>query len=197
MPAADSGIGFTAVIDTFSSTTQGRIGAVQSIQLPMQVAGIFSDSGLVITSDGSNKCNPVGSIISSDLHNLLTQFPPRLSQGLTWQDSVSTTGCQAAIPTISRMIRSYVVSGEAVYEGRPVLIVQRTDSIQAQGEGAQQQHPMRLDARGTGSATYYLDTRDGRVVRLTASQELLLTITASGKSHQFKQSSKQDFKLTP
>jgi hypothetical protein len=196
-PVPDSGIGFTAVIDTFSSTTQGRIGAVQPIQLPMQVAGIFSDSGLTITSDGSNKCNPVGSIVNSDLHNLLTQFPARLSQGLVWQDSVSMAGCQAAIPTTSRTIRSYTVSGEAVYEGRPVLIVQRTDSIQAQGEGAQQQHPMRLDVRGTGSAIYYLDTRDGRVVRLTAGQELLLTITASGKPHQFKQSSKQDFRLTP
>jgi hypothetical protein len=196
-PFADSGIGFTAVVETFSSTTQGRIGAVQPIQLPMQVAGIFSDSGLTITSDGSNKCNPVGSIINSDLHNLLTRFPARLSQGLVWQDSVSMAGCQATIPTTSRTIRSYIVSGEAVYEGRPVLIVQRTDSLQAQGEGAQQQHPMRLEARGTGSAIYYLDTRDGRVVRLTAGQELLLTITASGKPHQFKQSSKQDFRLTP
>lgn len=106
-------------------------------------------------------------------------------------------GCQAAIPTTSRTIRSYVVSGEAVYEGRPVLIIQRTDSIQAQGEGAQQQHPMRLEARGTGSAIYYLDTRDSRIVRLTAGQEMMLTITASGKLHQFKQSSKQDFRLTP
>jgi hypothetical protein len=196
MPAGDSGIGITAVIDTFSSTTQGRIGPVQPIQLPMQVTGIFSDSGLTITSD-DRKCNPVSSAINSDLHNLLTRFPSRLSQGLVWKDSVSTAGCQAAIPTTSRTIRSYVVSGEAIYEGRSVLIVQRTDSIRAQGEGAQQQHPLRLDARGTGGAIYYLDTRDGRVVRLTAGQELILTITTSGKAHQFRQSSKQDFRLSP
>jgi hypothetical protein len=196
MPAGDSGIGITAVIDTFSSTTQGRIGPVQPIQLPMRVTGIFSDSGLTITSD-DRKCNPVGSAINSDLHNLLTHFPSRLSQGLVWKDSVSTVGCQAAIPTTSQTIRSYIVSGEAIYEARPVLIVQRTDSIQAQGEGAQQQHPLRLDARGTGGAIYYLDIRDGRVVRLTAGQELILTITTSGKAHQFKQSSKQDFRLSP
>ena len=195
--AGDSGIGFIAVIDTFSSTTQGRIGAVQPIRLPMQVAGIFSDSGLSITSNSDNKCNPVESAIASDLHNLLTRFPARLSQGLAWQDSVITTGCQAAIPTTSRTLRSYAVSGEAGYEGRVVLIIQRTDSIQAQGEGAQQQHPLRLDAHGTGSAIYYLDTKDGRVVRLTAGQELILTITVSGKAHQFRQSSKQDFRLSP
>jgi len=195
-PLGDSTIGFTAAIDTFSSTTQGRIGPVQPIQLPMQVIGIFSDSGLSITGDGNNKCNPASSAIASDLHNLLTRFPARLSQGLVWQDSISMTGCQAAIPTTSRILRSYVVSGEAVYGGRAVVIVQRTDSIQAQGEGAQQQHPLRLDVHGTGSAIYYLDTKDGRIVRLTAGQELILTITTSAKAQQFKQSSRQDFTLS-
>ena len=195
--AGDTGTRFIAEVDTFSSTTQGRIGPVQPIQLPIQVAGIFADSGLLITSDGNDKCNPVASAIGSDLHNLLTQFPARLTQGLAWQDSVLTTGCQAAIPTTSRTLRSYIVSGEAVYEGQPVLIVLRTDTIQAQGEGAQQQHQLRLDAHGTGSTTYYLDTKGGRVVRLTAGQELILTITTSGKAHQFRQSSKQDFRLAP
>jgi hypothetical protein len=95
------------------------------------------------------------------------------------------------------MIRSYVVSGEASYDGRLVLLVQRSDTITAHGEGAQQQHSLKLDAIGTGSAVYYLDTKDGHVVRLTAGQELSLTITTSSKAHQFKQSSRQDFRLTP
>jgi hypothetical protein len=196
-PAGDSTIGITAVIDTFSSTTQGRIGPVQPAQLPTQVTGILSDSGLIVTGDTGNRCNPVGSTLTSDLHNLLTRFPARLSQGLVWRDSLNTAGCQAAVPTISRTIRSYVVSGEAVFEGRPILIVQRADSIQGQGEGAQQQHSLRLDAHGTGSAIYYLDTKDGRVIRLTSGQELILTITTSGKAHQFRQSSRQDFRLSP
>ncbi|MBC7839495.1 MAG: hypothetical protein H7Y39_12775 [Nitrospiraceae bacterium] len=197
-PAGDSGISFTAVVDTFSSTTQGLIGSVQPIQLPTEVSGIFADNNLTIRSNGSsNKCNPVSSAIVSDLHNLLTQFPAQLSQGLVWQDSVSTTGCQAAIPTTSRTIRSYIVSGESTYEGRPILVVQRTDTVQAHGEGAQQQHALKLDASGIGNAIYYLDTKDGRVVRLTTGQELTLMITASNKVHQFKQSSRQDFRLSP
>ncbi|MDQ2938591.1 MAG: hypothetical protein M3R67_13990 [Acidobacteriota bacterium] len=197
-PIGDSAIGFTAVVDTFSSTTQGRIGPVQPIQLPVQVSGILADSGFMITSDGSSdRCNPVSSAIVSDLHNLLTRFPALLSRGLVWKDSVSATGCQAAIPTTSHTTRSYVVSGESIYDGQPVLVVQRTDTIQAQGEGAQQQHSLKLNARGGGSAIYYLDTKDGRLIRLTTSQELVLTITASGKAHQFKQSSRQDFRLAP
>jgi hypothetical protein len=85
--------------------------------------------------------------------------------------------------------------GESIYESRPVVVVQRTDTIQAEGEGAQQQHPLKLNAGGTGKAIYYLDTKDGYVVRLTADQELNLTITTSGKAHQFRQSSRQDFRL--
>jgi hypothetical protein len=197
-PTGDSAISFTAVIDTFSSTTQGRIGPVQPMQLPVQVSGIFADSAFTITNDGSsNKCNPVSSAIVSDLRNLLTRFPALLSRGLVWQDSVTMTGCQAAISTTSRIIRSYVVSGEAIYEGQPVLVVQRADTIQAQGEGAQQQHTVKLNANGTGSAIYYLDTKDGRLVRLTTGQEMTLIFTASGKAHQFRQSSRQEFKLAP
>jgi hypothetical protein len=201
MPATDSGVALTAVVDTFSTTTQGLIGPVQPVQLPVQVTGAFTGDSLAISSDTSStsggKCNPISSALVSDLHNLLARFPAQLSQGLTWQDSVITNGCQAAIPTTSRTIRSFAVSGEAVYESRPVLLVKRSDSIQASGEGAQQQHPLKLDATGTGNAVYYLDMKDGRIVRLTAGQELSLTITTSSKVHQFKQSSRQDFRLVP
>ena len=195
---ADSGISFTAVVDTFSTTTQGLIGPMQPVQLPVQVEGVFADGKLTIKTDSSTgNCNPINSALVSDLHNLLTGFPAQLSHEQTWQDSVSTSGCQAAIPTTSRIIRLYTVSGEAVYEGQPVLLVQRADSIQGHGEGAQQQHRLTLDATGIGNAIYYLDTKDGRVVRLTAEQELTLTITTSVGPRQFRQSSRQDFRLTP
>lgn len=197
VPASgDSGISFTAVVDTFSTTAQGLIGPVQPFQLPVQVEGVFTAGKLAIESDStSSKCNPISSALVSDLHNLLTGFPAPLSQGQVWQDSVTTTGCQAAIPTASQVVRSFVVSGEANYEGQPVLLVQRSDSIHGCGEGAQLQHRLSLDASGTGSAVYYLNTKDGRVVRLTAEQELNLAITTSAKAYQFKQKSTQDFRL--
>jgi hypothetical protein len=194
----DSGISFTAVVDTFSTTTQSLIGLVQPVELPVQVEGVLADGRLIIKTDSTpSRCNPINSALVSDLNNLLTGFPIQLAQGQVWQDSVIATGCQAAIPTTSRMIRSYLVSGEAIFEGRPVLLIQRSDSIQGHGEGAQQQHRLTLDASGTGNAVYYLDTRDGRLVRLTADQELNLTISTSAKAHQFKQSSRQDFRLAP
>ena len=199
-PAPDSTVALTAVVDTFSTITQGLIGPVQSVPLPVEVSGAFTPDSIAFGIDStmnSGKCNPVRSALVSDLHNLLTRFPAQLTSGLTWQDSVHSGGCQAAIPTTSRTIRHFIVSGQAVYESRPVLLIQRTDTIQAHGEGAQQQHAMKLDATGTGSAVYYLDTSAGRVVRLTTGQELVLTVTTSSKPYRFRQSSTQDFRLLP
>jgi hypothetical protein len=197
VPAGDSAIDFTAVIDTFSTTTQGLIGSVQPTHTPVQLSGVLAGNNLTINSDSIDPCSPVSSALLSDLHGILTRFPPRLSRGLFWQDSLAVSGCQADIPTTSRTIRTYIVLGEAIYENQPVVLVQRADTIRAHGEGAQQQHRLTLDAEGTGNAVYYLDTKDGRLIRLTADQELSLTVLTSGKPYQFRQSSRQDFRLTP
>jgi hypothetical protein len=189
-------IHFTAAIDTFSTVTQGTIGPAQPVQLPIQLSGTFGGDSLVPSADSTTeKCNPISSALSADLHNLLIHFPAQLSQGASWRDSVELKACQGMIPTTVHMRRLYVVSGESAYQGNPVLLVQRTDSIEARGEGAQQQHSVKLDAKGTGSATYYVSPKDGRIARLTTGQDLELAITLSGKIHHFKQSSKQDYSL--
>jgi len=187
-------IHFTAAVDTFWTTTQGAIGPVQPVQLPAQLLGSFVGDSLTVSADSvADKCNPVSSALSADLHNLLVRFPVQLSQGTRWRDSVDLETCQGMIPTLAHITRSYIVSGETEYQGNPVLVVQRTDTIRAHGEGAQQQHRITLDATGTGNAIYYLSLKDGRIVRLNAGQDLELAITASGKIHHFKENSKQDF----
>src|SRR5258706_3005134 len=97
------------------------------------------------------------------------------------------------IPTTAHVARSYVVSGGITYQGLPVVVVQRQDSIHAHGEGAQQQHRVTLDASGTGSATYYMDPQNGFILRLNTEQNLYLAITASGKINHFRESSTQTF----
>jgi hypothetical protein len=192
-PAGDT-IHFTASVDTFSTTTQGAIGPAQVIQVPVQLSGTFVDDSLTLSTDSvAEKCNPVGSALSADLHNLLVRFPAQLSQGTRWRDSVELRACEGMIPTMARIIRSYVVSGETAYQGNSVLMVQRSDTIQAHGEGAQQQHSLILDAKGIGNAVYYVSPKDGRIVRITTGQDLDLVITVSGKVHRFKQSSKQEY----
>jgi hypothetical protein len=187
-------IHFTALIDTSSSTTQGTIGPVQSVQLPVQLSGSAIGDSLTIAADSATeKCNPISSTLSADIHNLLPGFPTQLSQGSSWRDSLELTTCQGMIPAAVHIARSYAVAGETAYQGLPVVVVQRRDSIRAHGEGSQQQHRVTLDASGTGTATYYLNPQNGFVLRLNTEQNLDLAITASGKTHRFRQISTQSF----
>jgi hypothetical protein len=136
-------------------------------------------------------------MLATDLHNLLIAFPEQLSTGVSWKDSADVRGCQAGVPTSAHTNRSYVVSGAAFYEGRPVLVILRTDTTRAKGEGGLQQHRVSIDATGTGTGLYYLDTGTGRVVRLTVDQILDLGITASARRSHFRQNSKQEFQIVP
>jgi hypothetical protein len=54
---------------------------------------------------------------------------------------------------------------------------------------------MLFNADGVGKATYYLDTKAGRVVYLSVDQNLDLTVTASGKTNRFRQDARQNFTL--
>jgi len=195
---ADQATNFTALIDTSATTTQGLIGSVQSVQLPIQISGSFSDSALTISTETTGgKCNAVSSMLVTDLHNLLIVFPKQLSTGVTWKDSTDVTGCQAGVPTSTHTTRSYIISGNASYNGHPVLVILRTDTTRAKGEGGLQQHRVSIDATGTGTGLYYVDTTSGLIVRLTLDQLLNLAVTASTRRSQFKQSSKQDFQIVP
>lgn len=194
----DQATNFTAFIDTSATTTQGLIGSVQSVQLPVQISGSFTDSALTISTEAAGgKCNTVTSMLVTDLHNLLIGFPKQLPTGMIWRDSTDVTGCQAGVPTSTHTTRSYIVSGNGSYDGRPVLLVLRTDTTRAKGEGGLQQHRVSIDAIGTGTALYYLDTTSGRIIRLTLDQLLDLGVTASARRSQFKQNSKQDFQIVP
>ncbi len=195
---SDQATKFTAWVDSSTTTTQGLIGPVQPTLLPVEISGTLLDKNLTLQGDVSTqRCNPISSMLVVDLHNLVIAFPEQLSSGVVWKDSTDVKGCQAGIPTTSHTIRSYLVSGQVSYDGRPVLLIVRTDTTQAHGEGGLQQHRVSINAAGTGTAVYYLDPAIGRIVRLTVDQNLNVTGMASAKQFQFKQDSKQDFRIVP
>lgn len=132
----DQATNFTALIDTSTTTTQGLIGSVQSVQLPVQISGSLTNGALTINAEPARgKCDAVSSMLITDLHNLLIAFPEQLLTGVSWKDSADVQGCQAGVPTSAHTTRSYVVSGSTSYDGRPVLIILRTDTTRAKGEG--------------------------------------------------------------
>ena len=194
--SAGDTINFSAVADTFSTIAQGVAGSAQPGQLPSRISGFLVGDSLVISRDSlADGCNPIASVLITDVHNLIPRFPASLSLAQAWMDSTSITGCQGSIPTRSRLLRRFKVIGASTYENVSVLVVQRNDSISAEGEGAQQQHRLQFSATGMGAGIYYLNIDTGRILHLTVSQDLNLTITASGRVNHFRQTAKQDFAL--
>jgi hypothetical protein len=197
LDSTDRGTNFTVVVDTFATTTQGLIGPVQPIQLPIRSSGSLTDTTVTINQAESEQCNTISSMLVTDLHNLLVPFPGQLSSGVAWKDSTDIKGCQGGIPTSAHTTRSFVVSGESSYEGRPVLLIVRADTTRAQGEGGLRQHRVSIDATGTGTAVYSLDMTTSRILHLTVDQILNLSLATLTGRFQFKQDSKQDFRIVP
>jgi hypothetical protein len=195
----DSVIRVVASVDSFvTTTTQGLTGPVQNAQVPVQLSASVADGNLTIDDTSSTAgCNPVQSVLKADLNNLLLALPTHVSSGMTWRDSVSVNGCQGGLPGAAAIIRNFRIAGQIDLDGNPVLLVERQDSLTAHGQGAQQQHQVSFDARGTGRARYLLDFRAGRIVRVTTDQSLAIAITSSGRVSDFTQLSQQEFRLLP
>ena len=189
-------IRYSAVVDTFSTATQGLIGAVQQVTLPIEIAGVI-DSTTSATDSAAplQSCDPVRSSLQTDAHNLLTSFPAQLSATQSWTDSSVRVACYGSIPMKAMVVRRFSVIGRTSFNGQSAIAIHRTDSVTAHGEGRQQQHRLVIDASGTGSATYYLSSQPGRVIHLTTDQNLEFVIAASGRTSRFRETVKQDYSL--
>lgn len=188
---------YSAVVDSFSTATQGLIGPVQQVTLPVEISGSL-DSTSAIASDSTalaQSCDPVRSSLQTDAHNLLISFPAQLSPGLTWSDSTMRTACYGTIPIKASLIRKFSVVGRTSYDGRNALAIQRSDTVIAHGEGRQQQHRLIVDANGAGNAMYYVSPEESLVIHLTTDQNLEFVIQASGRTSRFRETAKQEYSL--
>jgi hypothetical protein len=183
---------FRAVVDSFAVLSEGLVGPPQQVVVPVELIGSIGNDGLRIEETSSGRCNAVTAIAVTDLHNLLTQFPSSLAKNTTWKDSVTTSGCYAGIQTTVATKRTFTVTGEIDFSGRRLLLIQRLDSISALGDGAYNQHRMKVESTGTGSARYYLDTGSGEVAQMTTSHLSRITVTTSGRMRSFTQTTNQD-----
>ncbi|HJQ11289.1 MAG TPA: hypothetical protein VJ840_09690 [Gemmatimonadaceae bacterium] len=95
------------------------------------------------------------------------------------------------------VIRRFSVVGRTSYNGQTPVAIQRTDSINAHGEGRQQQHFVVVDVTGTGGATYYLQPETSRLLHLSTSQDLGFSIRAAGRTSQFRETVKEEFSPSP
>lgn len=184
---------FRAVVDTFAVVTQGPIEPAQIVPLPIQLTGSLGMGGVRVESPPTDSCDAIRATVATDIHNLLAPMPSQLTRGAVWRDVITTSGCQAGIPTTAVTRRIFTVAGEVNHSGRPLLLVQRVDSVDARGEGAYGQHRMKVEGSGAGTALYYLDTASGEVSQLTTNQRIRISVTTSGRLHSFTQTMNQDF----
>jgi len=198
LAVAGDSVRYTAVVDSFSTATQGLVGPVQPVNLPIEVSGTVDSLGLNIDSTATDEqCNPLRSSLESDVRNLLISLPLQLSPGTSWRDSSVTATCLGSIPAKAIIIRHFVVTGATTYTNESTVTIQRTDSISAQGEGRQQQHQLKIEISGTGSATYYISVGKGHVVHLATSEDLSFVVKSASRTDHLRESVKEEFSLLP
>jgi hypothetical protein len=188
---------YTAMVDSFSTASQGLIGNAQPVSLPVQISGVIDSMTAEIDSAIGTTCDPVQSNLEADVRSVLVRFPRMLAPGLTWRDSILSVGCYGTIPLRITIIRQFSVVGRTSFNGQAAVGVQRVDSITAQGTGRQQQHQLVIETRGSGAATYTLSPGAGRLLHLATTQDLEFTIRASGRTNRFRETAKEEFNSVP
>jgi hypothetical protein len=131
-------------------------------------------------------CDPNATLITL-AQQLIPRIPNQLTTGYTWRDSTTTSGCRGLIPITSTTVSNYVVVGDTVVNNAAVVQLTRTDSLSANGEGADGQHRVLITATGIGTGSIYLDPATGRLVALKETQRTLVSVTTSGRLSQFAQ----------
>jgi hypothetical protein len=195
----------SGTVDKAELHTGSKIGTDSSrIQLPVSFEGSLDGHAVQLDLSGSSNsreisassaCTNPAMIVLGDIRTVLTTLPQEVTTGLRWTDTITTKTCSST--TISSMLhvsRSYKVLGDTTYSGLEALIIQRTDSTELNGGGAQDQHEVTLTGNGTGLTTIYVDRR-GVVLAVNSSQDLALVVTASGRSKRFSQHLEQTIKL--
>ena len=188
---------YTAMVDSFSTASQGLIGNTQPASLPVQISGVIDSLTGGVDSTIAPACDPVQSSLETDVRNVLVSFPRMLAPGLTWRDSILKVGCYGTIPLRVTVVRHFSVVGKTSFNGQAAVGVQRVDSITAQGAGRQQQHQLVIETIGSGAATYMLSPEEGRLLHLTITQYLEFTVRASGRTNRLRETAKEEFNPVP
>lgn len=121
----------------------------------------------------------------------LVLVPLQLRTGMTWTDSTTASVCSGPMLVSLSSVRTYVVKGQAVVRGRTSILLDQQNRTSFTGEGAQEQHRIRVRGDGTGRSQLAVDAVTGALVDATAENTTLLTITASGRDQRFTQTSRE------
>jgi hypothetical protein len=177
----------TAVRGTIEQISMASEAPIEA--LPVSFSGTLRNGGFTIDSIRNEPLPTVLTCNSSALSRLSavrrTLFvpPPGISRNQVWTDSSTVPACSGTIPVQVTSVRTYRVIGES--DGK--VVVDRQDRIVASGEGAQGQHRVTIQSRGSGSSRLLIDPMTGALTSATGISQLEVAVGASGRVQRFVQ----------
>lgn len=136
-------------------------------------------------------CSTQVSVALSTIQRSLILIPIQLQRGQSWMDSTSTATCSGSIPVTLTALRHYRVVGETTDGARRGLLLERVDKTSSVGEGTEGQHRIQLRTEGTGNMELLIDPQTGGLLKATGANTTLATVTTSGRSQRFTQTSRE------
>jgi hypothetical protein len=80
--------------------------------------------------------------------------------------------------------------------GQETLLIDRSEKTQLTGEGAEGQHQVHLQGDGSGITELFVHPNTGLLMQMETNQQSRITITTSGQTHSFTQTTHQLIALT-
>lgn len=185
------GASYSVTVEGLSLTSASRLSPVVVSDFPSPVlfTGRF-EKGQYSLDPPADCSNQVSSVISTIQRSLII-IPVQLRRSQSWTDSTSTAACSGPIPVTLTALRHYRVVGEIADGTHSGILLERVDKTSSFGEGSEGQHRIQLRTEGTGNTQFLIDPLTGTLLEATGVNTTLATVTTSGRSQRFSQTSRE------
>jgi hypothetical protein len=168
--------------------------AADQIHLPASFTGLLSSNELVIKPSGQpagQECQSPLESLFGEIRSVISTIPSNITSGISWTDSIVTTACSGNIRTTIKTNRRYTAQGARQLDGQETLLINRSEKTQLTGDGAEGQHQVHLEGEGNGVAELFVNPTTGILVQMEGNQQTRITISTSGQTHSFTQTTHQ------
>ena len=137
------------------------------------------------TADGI--CNQAAAAALPGVTVPVFTLPLTMTVGMSWSDSIATSGCAGLIPTRSKTIRTYHVLGESTSGTRAEIAIDTEEKTTTTGEGSEGQHRVTITSSGESKGRLLIDAVDGSLLTATIEVRSLIQVMSSARKQEFEQ----------
>lgn len=190
---------YSALVESIATTTGFKTGgtaASSRISLPFAFSGRFEPGRITLdfpkaqTEVSIDCANEVFSAVPVVQRSLIL-IPLQLSSGMTWTDSAVASICSGPLLVSLTSVRIYHVRGQAKINDHPAILLDQESRTSFNGEGAQNQHRIRVQGNGSGTTQLTVDTETGALIDAAGSHTTAIIVTSSGRNQRFTQTARE------